>query len=148
MMSLVFVADMPYSKPVVIFGGQISGLMDSSVTMFGIDPTINELNGGEDQRYQALDLIHGIDADLKLIFCDSLTDGILEELEKNNYDLVILISRHSFDLIEVVDQKISYHLAKHATVSGLFVSSGVLGDVIYEVANHAHCQVLVYRNEK
>lgn len=118
---LVFVADMPYSEPAVYLSGLISRLTDSSISMLSVIPTGIDSKKGEDDLNQAVETIPEIKVDTQLILRDNLADGILGEIENDNYDLVVLRAHDSLHLKGVFDKKIGRYLTKKAPISVLVV---------------------------
>jgi len=117
---LIFVSSHINSKAAVMFGGLIARQTLSSVTLLTVIDDAQNL----DVAYQTLDAagwwIPYLDAGTS-IRVGSEIDGILEEINSGNYDLIILKSRQAVQIKDFLMTKIGRRVARQSPISVLVV---------------------------
>ncbi|MFQ5616109.1 MAG: universal stress protein [Anaerolineales bacterium] len=117
---LVFVADMPYARPALIFGRLIARLTQSPVTLLHVNPHQSNLTRGAGILARAHEMLPDVVINTQ-IRQDTPTSGILEEIHTGKYDLVVLRARRKLWLTQRFRGVVGRMIAKHAPVSVLIV---------------------------
>jgi hypothetical protein len=98
---LIFVSTQNKSKPAVLFGGLIARQTQSSINLL----TVIERSQNRDRALQALELarkwIPDLDVDTA-IRINADVNGILEEINNGDYDLLIIRARQAIQLKDPV----------------------------------------------
>ena len=117
---LIFVSSQSSSKSAVMFGGLIARQTQSSVTLL----TVIDESQSLDAAHQVLDKagwwIPELDTRTSIRFGTEL-DGILEEINSGNYDLVILKARQAIQIKDFLKTKIGRRVARQSPISVLVV---------------------------
>jgi nucleotide-binding universal stress UspA family protein len=117
---LIFVSSQSNSKAAVLFSGLIARKTNSSVTLLTTVDDADNL----DLAYKTLDTAGWWIPDLEAhtsIQVGAESDGILEEINKGIYDLVVLKSNQANQIKNLANPKIGQRVARQAPISVLVV---------------------------
>ena len=117
---LIYVSSRSNSKPAVLFGGLIARQTQSSVTLLAVIENARDLT----VAHQALDTARlwipnlSVDTSVRI---GAEIKGILEEINRGNYDLVVLKARQAMQIKDFLTIKIGQRVARQAPISVLVI---------------------------
>ncbi len=117
---LVYVSSRSNSKPAVLFGGMIARQTQSSVTLLTVIEDAHNLS----RAHQTLDAARlwipdlGVETSVRI---GAEINGILEEINRGNYDLVVLKVRQAIQIKDFLTTKIGQRVARQAPISVLVI---------------------------
>ncbi len=117
---LVYLQKMPYSKTAVEYGGYIAGLTKTGVTLLLVREKQNGESETEKTFEEAEALLAGVSRERKIRF-GSDTKGILDEVRKGNYEMIVLRARKAIRYRQRLRKKIARMIAVESPISVLIV---------------------------
>ena len=117
---LIYISIRSNSKPAVQFGGLLARSTQSSVTLLTVIESTRDLTAA----HQALDAsrlwIPHLSVDTSVRIGEEI-NGILEEIDRGNYDLVVLKARQAMQIKDFLSTKLGQRVARQAPISVLVV---------------------------
>ena len=117
---LVYLKNMPYSKNAVAFGGLLTELMNSTLTLLQVRDskiTDEELQRDFDSAFA---LVQGLTVDRK-IREGSTSENILQEINTGDYAMIVLRARRAIRYRQRLGKKVARRVAQESPIPVLIV---------------------------
>ena len=117
---LVFVKSMPYSTPAVLFGGLIARMTGGSITLLlsTRDKTMRE--DADDVLDEAAALLPRLSLEKRVSRLKAV-EGIAEEIDNENYDMVVMRARRAIRFRKRLGEKLGRQVAADSPIPVLVV---------------------------
>ncbi len=116
---LVFFVELPYATPAIRLGGQIAGALKGSITLLYIRGEGESPESADQVINQAKSLLSGeVKAKIEQ---KKPVQAVLDEIEQQDYQIVVLMARHALRFRERIREKIGRKIARTAPISVLVV---------------------------